>query len=226
MNPMQMKTILLACLLLFSFRAASQEIVENILENPAYLERMACFEKDPLQEGQIVFLGNSLTQGGKWDEYFPVQKPVNRGISGDNTLGMLGRLHRIIEAKPRKLFILAGINDISLGRSNDRIMTGIKSMLYQVKAGSPGTEIYVQSLLPVNNDAGMYKRLKGKEKQIEKLNRKIRKFCKSENITFIDLYPSFTTSKRKLDAKYTDDGLHLNDAGYAVWVEKIRTCME
>lgn len=223
---MKIKTILVIYLLLFPLYAVSQEISENILENKTYIDRMAYFKANPLKEGQIIFLGNSLTQGGKWDEYFPVQKPANRGIAGDNTLGMLGRLHEIIEAKPSKLFILTGVNDISLGRSNEKIMTGLKSVIYQIKAGSPTTQIILQSLLPINNGNNRYKRMLNKEKQIERLNKDIQKFCKKENITFINLYPSFLMSKRKLDTKYTTDGIHLNEDGYAIWVERIRTIIE
>lgn len=221
-----MRTKLLTLLLFISAYTMGQEIHENILENQTYVERSAYFKQNPLKEGQIVFLGNSLTQGGKWNEYFPEQNPANRGISGDNTLGMLGRLHEIIKAKPSKLFILAGINDISLGRSNDKVLNGIKSIIYQVKEGSPNTTIYVQSLLPINKDVCKYKRMMNKEKQIEKLNKEIIKFCKSENITFIDLYSHFLSEKRKMDAKYTSDGLHLNEAGYAVWTGQIRKYVE
>lgn len=221
-----MRTIFLLLLLSLSAYLTGQEIRENILENKTYLERSAYFKTNPIKEGQIVFLGNSLTQGGQWNNYFPSQQPVNRGIAGDNTLGMLGRLHEIIAAKPKKLFILAGVNDISLGRSNDMIMTGIKSMIYQVKEGSPETEIYVQSLLPINNDNNQYKRMLGKEKQIEKLNKELKKFCKETGITFIDIYPALLSGKRKLNADYTGDGLHLNEKGYAVWAEQIRIYVE
>ncbi|MDR0823871.1 MAG: GDSL-type esterase/lipase family protein [Prevotella sp.] len=219
-------TILLACLLLVSMGLSAQEIKENILENKTYMERMAYFEANPLGKGQVVFLGNSLTQGGKWDEYFPARKPVNRGISGDNTLGILNRLHEIIAAKPNKLFLLTGTNDISLNRSNEMIMTGLKSIIYQLRAGSPETKIYVQSLLPIYNGANVYKRMLGKEKQIEKLNKELEKFCKKEHIRFINIYPALLAGKRQLDPKYTTDGLHLNSDGYAVWVNQIRKYVE
>lgn len=221
-----MRTILLTFLLFVSMCLTAQEIEENILENKTYMERMAFFRANPLQKGQVIFLGNSLTQGGKWDVYFPVQKPVNRGISGDNTLGMLGRLHEIIDSRPSKLFLLAGINDISLNRTNDKIMTGIKSIIYQVKAGSPGTKIYVQSLLPINNSPNRYKRMLDKEKQIEELNKELQEFCDKENILFINIYPAFLGGERLLDARYTTDGLHLNDDGYAVWTDQIRKYVE
>lgn len=221
-----MRTILFTILLVLTGQVMGQEIRENILENKTYLERSAYFQANPLKEKQVIMLGNSLTQGGEWDKYFPIQQPVNRGIAGDNTLGMLGRLHEIIAAKPYKLFIMAGINDISLGRSNDKIMTGIKSMVYQVQEGSPDTKIYIQSLLPINNDNNRYRRMLKKEKQIEKLNKELKKFCKEAGITFIDIYPALLSGKRKLNAEYTGDGLHLTDKGYAIWAEQIRSYIE
>ena len=218
-----MRTILLAFLLLLSFHAIGQEIKENILDNQIYIDRMAVFKANPLKEGQIVFLGNSLTQAGKWEEYFPGMNIANRGIAGDNVFGMLGRLREIIDAKPMKLFLMAGINDISLGRPNEKIMVGIKSLIYQIKSGSPDTQIFVQSVLPMNKDVCIYERMKGKEKQIEDLNKEIRRFCKEESIPFIDLYPFFLAKKRLLNAAYTGDGLHLNDAGYAIWKEQLES---
>lgn len=221
-----MRTILFTILLFLSAYAMGQEIHENILENKTYVERSAYFKQNPLKEGQIVFFGNSLTQAGKWDEYFPAQNPANRGIAGDNTLGMLGRLHEVIEAKPTKLFLMMGTNDISLSRSNDKIMNGIKSIIYQVQEGSPNTVIYIQSLLPINKDVCKYKRMQGKEKQIKKLNKELEKFCKTENITFINLYPHLLGGKRLMDAKYTSDGLHINQDGYAIWADQIRKYVE
>lgn len=217
-----MRTISLVILLFLSACLMGQEIRENILENENYMKRMIYFKQNPLKKGQVVFFGNSLTQGGKWNEYFPEQNTANRGIGGDNTLGMLGRLHEIIESKPTKLFIMAGVNDISLKRSNDKIITGIKSIIYQVREGSPDTKIYVQSLLPINNDDKRFKRMEGKEKQIEQLNKEMEKFCKKERIPFINIYPAFLGEKRKLDPKFTTDGIHLNEAGYTVWVDQIR----
>lgn len=221
-----MRTILLTLLLFSTMILSAQEIEENILENKTYIERMAYFKANPLKKGQIVFLGNSLTQGGKWDVYFPNQKPANRGIAGDNTLGMLYRLNEVINAQPSKLFLLAGVNDISLNRTNEKIMTGIRSIIYQIKSGSPGTKLFVQSLLPINNNPVRYKRMLNKEKQIDELNKELQKLCAQEGITFINIYPTFLGGERLLDAKYTTDGLHLNDNGYSIWVDQIRKYVE
>ena len=198
----------------------------KIYETEIYKSRIAQFKSEGLPQNGIVFFGNSLTQGGQWEKYFPDLKPTNRGIIGDNTEGALARLEEIIDATPTKLFILTGVNDISQDHKNDYICKNIKEIIRQVKEKSPETVIYIQSILPINNTFGRYKKLISKEKQIEELNKQLFKLCKKEKVKFINLYPDFLQTKRLLDPKYTTDGLHLNEAGYEVWVNKIRKSVE
>ena len=78
-----------------------------------YNERIEEFKKDPIGQNKIVFLGNSITEGGgNWNTRFDVNNIVNRGISGDITEGILDRLEEIIYYKPIAVFLLIGINDI------------------------------------------------------------------------------------------------------------------
>src|SRR5690349_16498569 len=78
-----------------------------------YAKRIAIFEKEPVVTGKIIFLGNSITEGGQWTKLTGDASVINRGISGDITYGVLKRLPDIIKRKPSKLFILIGINDIA-----------------------------------------------------------------------------------------------------------------
>lgn len=187
-----------------------------------YRERIAYFEQNPIGENKIVFLGNSLTEGGQWEKYFPEAAPVNRGISGDNTEGMLNRIDEIAESHPRFLFILAGINDISQNLPNKQIIKQYRSIIKQVKEESPNTVIYIQSLLPINNNFARYKRLIGKEKQIGKLNKELKKLASKERVSFLNINPLYMDAQGKLDPKYTNDGLHLTETSYNIWVNELQ----
>ncbi len=220
---MKMRLLFIFCLVYTSMLFPQEN---KLYDTETYRNRTAQFKEEPLKKNQIVFLGNSLTQGGKWDQYFPDKNTANRGISGDNTDGILARLSEITASGAAKLFILCGVNDISQDYDNDYIYNNYKKIVHRVKTESPDTKIYFQSLLPVNNSFGRYKKLTGKEKQIEQLNKKIKKLCKDEDIQFINLYPSFLISKRLLDPRYTTDGLHLIEPGYDVWVSIIRKFVE
>ena len=61
-----------------------------------YYKRCADFDKMPIGFKKIVMLGDSITEGGEdWNKYFKSNNIVNRGISGDTTLGVLARLNEI-----------------------------------------------------------------------------------------------------------------------------------
>ncbi len=221
-----MKTtiIILSWICLSAF--AQESDTAKPYETAIYKNRMATFKHEGLEKKGIIFLGNSLTQGGDWSAWFPAQKPANRGISGDNTEGVLARLDEITDAKPAKLFLMIGINDISQNYKNDYLCKNFEKIIRKVLTESPETTIYIQSILPVNNDFGRYKRLINKEKQIENLNIRLKKLCKKENIRYVNLYPLFLQQKRKLNPAFTTDGLHLNEEGYQVWISGISSLIE
>ena len=218
---------ILLILLCFCIYTSAQVVsTQKTYETENYKSRTAQFRSEGLTLNRIVFLGNSLTQGGKWSAWFPEQSPVNRGISGDNTEGVLARLDEITKSKPAKIFLMIGINDISQNYNNDYLCKNFEKIVQRIKIESPGTIVYIQSLLPVNNAYGRYKKLIHKEKQITTLNKALKKLCKRENIQYVNLYPLFLQEKRTLNTRFTPDGLHLNEAGYQVWVNAIRSLVE
>lgn len=217
---------LISFLFILPLVVSGQEIDDNILANKYYKQRMEVFKANPMKKGQIVFFGNSITEAGKWDVYFPNHNTVNRGISGDNTDGMLARIHEVIVAKPSKIFIMAGINDISLQRDNEVILRQVKLLLRQIVAGSPETKIYVQSTLPLNTEKLKYGRLKGKEKQIEEYNKGLKSLCEQLGVVYVDVYTHLLDKPLNLDPKYTADGLHLNKEAYKIWVGLIKNYVE
>ncbi|MDQ3279044.1 MAG: hypothetical protein M3Q06_12005, partial [Bacteroidota bacterium] len=65
-----------------------------------YHQRVTHFKSLPKTTGDILFLGNSITDGGEWSELFNDVKVKNRGISGDVTAGVLNRLAEVAQRKP------------------------------------------------------------------------------------------------------------------------------
>ena len=85
-----------------------------------YFERITEFKKDPIGKNKIVFLGNSIMQGGgDWNERYQCSNIVNRGISGDYTNGILKRLDEITFYKPTAVFLMIGINEFFADNSNN-----------------------------------------------------------------------------------------------------------
>ena len=175
------------------------------------------FKSYPNSTRDIVFLGNSITAGTDWSELLSLSDVKNRGISGDITYGVLERLDEVIEGKPTKVFILIGVNDISRNIPDKLILGNFKRIIGRLKSGSPATKIYFHTMLPTNNTFDKFKNHYNKEQHILWLNKALKELAIKEKINLIDLYPEFLDSEKRLDKKYTVDGLHLSLMGYARW---------
>ena len=79
-----MKKPILTALLLLAAAAVFAQSEYNF-------QRRSLFEKLPVTSKDIVFLGNSITDGGEWNELLANPRVKNRGISGDRSSWMLDR---------------------------------------------------------------------------------------------------------------------------------------
>lgn len=181
-------------------------------------QKRSAFERLPVKSSDIVFLGNSITDYGPWQELFPNRKIKNRGISGDRTAWMLDRLDPIVEGKPKKVFLMIGVNDLGAGAAPQKVADNIEEILERFAAGSPRTKVYVQSILPVNDNISKYAGRHGsKDAEIVQTNRLVKEICDRRGITYIDVYSALVGDDGKLKLEHTNDGLHLMMSGYEVW---------
>ncbi len=198
---------------------SAQTVKWDSLYRPGkYKEIVEKWKSEPIAKTDFVFLGNSITAGTDWAKLLNLPNAKNRGISGDISYGVLERLQPIIDAKPKKIFILIGINDISRNIPDSAILSNYKQMISRIRKGSKKTQIYFNTLLPVNASFEKFKNHYGKDEHILYLNDQIRKFS-AKNVTVIDLYPIFLDKENHLRAELTKDGLHLIPDGYRVWAE-------
>lgn len=182
-------------------------------------------EEGKLPSNVIVMYGDSHSEyGGDWSRHFPgAGKIINRGIIGDDSQGMYNRLDLVLPYHPQKIFFECGANDLSHGWTVERVFQGITRVLATIRERSPKTELYVQSVLPLNEEVGTWKYLKGKDDLIIQLNNKLKEYCASHALTYIDLYtPLLGAHPKTMKAEYCRDGLHLTEKGYEVWAKTIR----
>ncbi|MGM9803893.1 MAG: serine hydrolase [Muribaculaceae bacterium] len=191
---------------------------------PYYYTRFMQFMDEPaITSNNIVMLGNSLTEGGKdWGKKLGWKNVVNRGIVGDEIMGIYDRLHQILPGKPKRIYYLCGVNDVSHHLSTDEILARTKKVIERIQRESPSTQIVMQTLLPINESFNRYKNLNGKTYQIPEINARLKAFAQEKGLKIIDLYPLFTEPGTNVLRKdITTDGLHLNEAGYKIWTKAI-----
>lgn len=187
-----------------------------------YNQRLTLFEKLPDTPNEIIMLGNSITDGCEWSELFQNPNIKNRGISGDITEGVLYRLDEVTRSKPSKIFLLIGINDLAGNIPADTVFQNICKIVNNISEDSPSTQVYIQSILPVNPSFNKFSGHVSKTQEVQKINQNLEKWCLENNADFIDLFHSFTEDKTSyLNPDFTNDGLHLTANGYLKWAEII-----
>ena len=221
-------TLISFCCALFTSATHAQNLVDSTYSSTYYQQKVSLFRLLPDTKKEIIFLGNSITDIGEWAEIWNSTKVKNRGISGDNTFGVLARLDEVISSKPQKVFIMIGINDIARDTPDSIIIANYKKIIYHIKIQTPATKIFVQSILPTNNQFTEFKRHQNKTEHIVIVNTAMKSYCSNNNIVYIDLYSEFIDDENNLAKKYTNDGLHLNGFAYMKWKEILlqKGCMK
>jgi lysophospholipase L1-like esterase len=187
-----------------------------------WLHSKDMFDKLPDTKNEIFFLGNSITDFGEWSELLNDERCKNRGISGDVTEGILFRLGGITKCKPAKIFLLIGVNDLSKGLTDQEILANYRKILTRIKAESPATMVYVQSILPVNPFYNQYPNHTNKTERIKAINPELKKMASELGYRYVDLFSLMADKNDLLRKDLSLDGLHLNYNGYKIWVDAVR----
>ncbi|WP_405609268.1 GDSL-type esterase/lipase family protein [Polaribacter sp. Asnod1-A03] len=180
-----------------------------------YQARKNIFESMPYQEDSIVFLGDSITEFCNWNEFFMQLNIKNRGISGDVIEGVFNRLDEIIAAKPQKIFLMIGTNDLGNRRSIHQITSDYEKLINILITKMPETTLYLQSILPTKNSLNRDNNI------IIAINKEIEMLANKNSLIYINLFDTFKTANNQLNMSLSYDGLHLNGKGYLLWKDVI-----
>lgn len=220
-----MRSMILSCCLAGGLVTNSfgQQKIDSSYNNTYYQGRMEIFRSLPATRHAIVFLGNSITERAQWQELLPGRTIQNRGIGGDNSFGVLARLDSILLLQPSRIFLDIGINDIGRGLPLTVITNNYRRIIDRIKTASPGTKLFLQSVLPMNDSVLTAAYLKNKKDSVLALNRNIIYLAKQYNLSYVDLHNDvFADSKGDLKRELTIDGIHLRPAAYVLWVDYLK----
>ena len=164
----------------------------------------------------VVFLGDSLTQGGDWSAWFPDLNALNFGIGGNTSEDVLVRLDAVVAAQPDEIVLLVGTNDFGLRRNVETLVRNVQSILVDLRRDLPGSRMLVQSVMP-----------RGREfaDRIREANIHLRQFSATVHAQFLDLWPAMALEDGELNPVFSEDRLHLNDAGYEAWLSELRPAL-
>jgi len=161
--------------------------------------------KDHPGECDIVFIGDSITQGwegsGKnvWQKYYGSRKCLNFGVGGDRTQHVLWRFEhgQLDGIKPKAAVLMIGTNNSNRDdNSESDILAGVQEIVKQISARLPETKIL-------------------------QVNQALEKLADGKMIQYVDFGSQLIESDGSISKAVMPDYLHLTERGYEIWAEAI-----
>ena len=170
-------------------------------------------------EADVVFFGDSETAGGDWQKAFPDVKSINLGYIGEDVKGMLRRVDAIKAVKPKKVFLMAGINGLQQQTMED-FEFWYAALVDAIRNAVPDAELYIESILPVTSYSDYCDNSK-----IREANTILQRMAIERNIPYIDVYSAYAQDGA-LPETMSYDGLHLTEDAYSIWYNAIKEYIE
>jgi lysophospholipase L1-like esterase len=218
-----------------------------------YHQANAELKRQPVPPGRVVFMGDSITDLWRLEEYFPGQPYVTRGLGGQTTPQMLARMYPdVVELKPAAMVLLAGINDIArnTGPSTaEMIQHNIMAM--SDLARHNGIKVLLCSILPVSDYPFLAQERAGgpppaaragapgrgpmvrmrmttshPPADILKLNAWMKEYAQRINAMYVDYFSALVDERGWLKEGLANDGLHPNADGYKIMAQIISAAIQ
>ncbi len=165
---------------------------------------------------RILMLGDSLTAGGHWNTLTGRADIRNEGLGGATTQSVLNRFdNELLQESVELCFLMIGTNDIGGGISVPQIKKNIELIINGLEARN--IQVVIQSTLFVSED---YPTASARNEQIELLNNDLKAISEEKELPFLDLNEILAPEGYLLD-RYTQDGIHLMEDGYRLWVSQV-----
>lgn len=179
-------------------------------------------KENKILDDNYVFVGDSITELYKLDDYYKNFKVVNSGKSGYKTTDILDNIDTMVyDYNPTKIFLLIGTNDfLNKDVNPDEVYENITKIIENIQKNRKYAKIYVESIYPTchhdNEKVNLSETNKRPNKKLKEINKKLKDYCEKNNITYIDVYSKLVDEDGELNLDYTVDGLHLSKEGYDV----------
>jgi lysophospholipase L1-like esterase len=166
----------------------------------------------------VLFVGSSSIR--LWDlaRSFPDTVMLNRGFGGSQLADAAHFVPRIVVPyEPRLVVLYSGDNDLAAGKTPDQVLADFRAFERAVHAGLPKTPILVLSIKPSLRRWALWERM-------QRANALIEACCRQDpRLRYLDVAtPMLGQDGQPRPELFREDGLHLNDKGYALWASLLR----
>jgi lysophospholipase L1-like esterase len=217
---------LLALLIVCSFMCCLQAQDSKPRDHQKWAKEIAQFEASDAKAlpapGGILFVGSSSFRLWKIEKSFPNLPVINRGFGGSHLSDSIHFADRIVlKYSPRTVLVYAGDNDLADGVTAEQLSKQFVQFTSIIHAKLPEARIMYVAIKP------SLKRWKLYEQQCE-ANQLIAEQCsKDKRLHYVDIVkPMLGSDGKPRPELFKDDGLHVNDKGYALWASILKPLLE
>jgi lysophospholipase L1-like esterase len=212
----------LASLVLLTTGLLAQQKADNRPDFTRWEKDIAAFERQdrdkPPPKHAILFVGSSSIR--RWDvsKSFPGLEVINRGFGGSQLADSVHFAPRIVlKHEPRIIILYAGDNDIAAGKTPEQVFADFQAFVRTVQKALPRTRIVFLSIKPSLRRWPLWPKMRQTNVLIE------RECKKDERLAYLDVAaPMVGTDGKPRPDLFVEDGLHLNEQGYALWTSILK----
>ena len=167
-------------------------------------------------ENRVVFLGDEITENWSAAQFFSGKPYINRGITGQTSPQLLVRFRQdVIKLNPKVVVIQIGSNDLAsvTGPITQQMFAeNIISIVELAKVNN--IKVVLASMTPICDCYTKQSVLRPFGKIIG-MNGWLKDYAAQCGAVYLDYYSALAEG-RNLKKEFTNDGVYVNEAGYAV----------
>ena len=167
-------------------------------------------------QNRVVFLGDEITENWSASSFFSGKPYINRGITGQTSPQLLVRFRQdVIKLNPKVVVIQIGSNDLAsvTGPITQQMFAeNVMSIVELAKVNN--IKVVLASMTPICDCYTKQSVLRPFGKIIG-MNGWLKDYAAQSGAVYLDYYSALAEG-RNLKKEFTNDGVYLNDTGYAV----------
>jgi lysophospholipase L1-like esterase len=184
--------------------------------------------KNSVPPDAVLFVGSSTIRLWTSAEAFPGFPVINRGFGGSQIPDVNHYIQDVaLKYRPAAIVFYAGDNDVHSGRTAEQVLADYREFVAKVHAARADTRIIFLAIKPSPARWEKWPAMREANERIRAFGETYNRNRSAGQLLYVDVASPMLTSDGRTQAHlYVEDGLHLSDAGYAMWNKVLAPVLE